>query len=476
VYIKGLSHKDDVLAAWQQFMLHMNVLTAGEYKVIEVQCDNAGEIVAGAMGAYLLRTNVSTSRRSAPHTQAQDGKVEVTGRHVFDWERTQRIHAELPPSLWEESVLDVVDKRRLLFSEFAGGIPYTLASGRPADEQLAMCKPFGCVAYCLIPKKLRTKTMAKAHVGIMLGRLPEHKAWRVLRLPSMAVKIVRHLLVNPLAVRRADRRMLRCTAADAKDMEAVLMHMESKYEQHHGPLFARNDGTVTHHAPLSSRMSTSHNEQLVGHRITQLSAETSHTDLAGRQSAGRQQVNGQHQRSNFSNIKNQLSQSVDHTEASRRLLGAAFDKPPSDASRTRPPTRSSALAPLSVRRLAADHGFAGQSGVVSGHTRSAAATAACVGVSACAAMHHALFVALCTTTLESLCPDDREWELPWRQLEHAFATKSVESNQLFIDRDLPRTLDEALNCPREGPLWLRGWVHEQNMLRMFNTFGNPITR
>jgi hypothetical protein len=94
-----------------------------------------------------------------------------------------------------------------------------------------MLRRFGSICYCLTPKEIRDQRPApKAFIAQMLNIDPDHKAWRVLQLPSKKIKVVRHLICNEQCITIDDRKRLKVPHDIAKKMNAVLLESEAGYE------------------------------------------------------------------------------------------------------------------------------------------------------------------------------------------------------------------------------------------------------
>ena len=86
-------------------------------------------------------------------------------------------HAGLPKSYWALAMAAAVHIRNRVCSCGAGGVPYQLVTGRPAD--LSSMRVFGCPAYVHVDKSQRRKLDDRAWKGVFVGYAPESHVWLV---------------------------------------------------------------------------------------------------------------------------------------------------------------------------------------------------------------------------------------------------------------------------------------------------------
>jgi hypothetical protein len=85
--------------------------------------------------------------------------------------------AALPKSLWALAMAAAVHVRNCVHSNGAGGVPFTLATGRRAD--LSSMRVFGCPAFVHVDKSQPRKLDDRAWKEVSVGYASESPAWLV---------------------------------------------------------------------------------------------------------------------------------------------------------------------------------------------------------------------------------------------------------------------------------------------------------
>jgi hypothetical protein len=85
--------------------------------------------------------------------------------------------AALPKSYRALKMAVAIHVRNHVHSGRAGGVPFTLATGRQAD--LSSMLVFGCLAYVHADKSQRRKLDYRAWKGVFVGSASESPAWLV---------------------------------------------------------------------------------------------------------------------------------------------------------------------------------------------------------------------------------------------------------------------------------------------------------
>jgi hypothetical protein len=102
--------------------------------------------------------------------------------------------AALPKSYWALAV----HIRNRVHSGGAGGVPFTLATGRRAD--LSFMRVFGCTAYVHVDKSQRRKVADRAWKGVFVGYASESHAWLVYNPATRWVLSSRNVVFDEVAV------------------------------------------------------------------------------------------------------------------------------------------------------------------------------------------------------------------------------------------------------------------------------------
>ena len=131
--------------------LYQYIATSINKQVKMVRCDNGLEFCNKELTNFLSDKG-AISGTSAPHCQQQNGRIERENRIVVESARSMIHQNNEPKHLWAEAVKIT---------------PYELWHGKKPN--ILHMRPFGAVAFVLVPKIYRAKFDANATNGILVG-------------------------------------------------------------------------------------------------------------------------------------------------------------------------------------------------------------------------------------------------------------------------------------------------------------------
>lgn len=143
--------------------------------IITIRTDNGSEYVNKQLDAYLASKGIR-HEYSMAYTPQQNGEAERLNRTLQDKARPMLSEAKLPLDMWGEAVITANYLRCVTPVAGKPKTPWELFYATAPD--LSHLRSFGCRAYVLVPKQLRTHKMAEvSRSGIMVGyALPGGKA------------------------------------------------------------------------------------------------------------------------------------------------------------------------------------------------------------------------------------------------------------------------------------------------------------
>jgi hypothetical protein len=106
--------------------------------------------------------------------------------------------AALPKSYWAIAMAAAVHVRNRVHSGGAGGVTFTLATGRRAD--LSSMRVFGCPVYVYVDKSQRRKLDDHAWEGVFVAYASESPAWLVYNPATRRVVSSRNVVFDEAAV------------------------------------------------------------------------------------------------------------------------------------------------------------------------------------------------------------------------------------------------------------------------------------
>jgi ribonuclease HI len=147
-------------------------------KIKTVRTDNGREYVNENLGSYLREQGIK-HEHSMPYTPQQNGVAERLNRTLLERARPMLSEAGLPLDMWGEVIRTANYLRTLAPEKGKMQTPWELYYGNKPD--LSHLRSFGCRAYVMIPKQMRTHKLAEvSQTGVMVGYAVNGKGWRIL--------------------------------------------------------------------------------------------------------------------------------------------------------------------------------------------------------------------------------------------------------------------------------------------------------
>ncbi|KAJ3527698.1 hypothetical protein NMY22_g9685 [Coprinellus aureogranulatus] len=174
------------------FRTHIGKFRMGEGFYTSIRSDNGGEYIGAEVEAF-LKSHGIFHEKTAPYTPEQNGLAERMNQSLRNSATAMLIDSGLPKTYWTEAMTMAAHIiARTPAAGIGGDIPYERMFKRKVDP--TTLRPFGCVAYALIPKDLRKgKFDSNARKCILLGYQSEQRAYRLLDLATKKVISSRHV-------------------------------------------------------------------------------------------------------------------------------------------------------------------------------------------------------------------------------------------------------------------------------------------
>ena len=130
---------------------------------------------------------------TTPYTPEQNGYSERLNRTITESMRSMLFDSKLPVEFWGEAAKTAayIQNRLPLGDDYGAKTPYKIYTGhKPSVKHL---RPFGCVAYCYIPKEKRSKLENKAYRTVFVGYCRSNHQFRVWNPLKKEVEIHTHV-------------------------------------------------------------------------------------------------------------------------------------------------------------------------------------------------------------------------------------------------------------------------------------------
>jgi hypothetical protein len=181
-YTEGfaLSTKDRTLDALKVFV--PNALSAG----IKIKClysDKGGEFTSAEFRQYCESKGINQQYISTESPQANgsiesyNGVIQTAMRANLSLAQKVNSVAKVGARFWADSLRHAVMARNCISTRKDPVSPFEKWFGNKPD--LNRLRAFGCPAYVLLRKRLRTKTGPRAAVGLLVGYTRDLSAWRI---------------------------------------------------------------------------------------------------------------------------------------------------------------------------------------------------------------------------------------------------------------------------------------------------------
>ena len=180
VYISGLRTKADVFHHLKDFVSQIELETGHRVKII--RSDGGGEYTSSNVQSFLKGKGIR-HELTTPNTPQHNGVAERMNRTLLDKVRAMLFDADLPETYWHHAIqhatyIHNVSPTRALDDK----TPEEAWSGTKPD--LSRLRIFGCKVFVHIPDSLCSKLGSKSLICAHLGYAPQHKAFRLIHLPS----------------------------------------------------------------------------------------------------------------------------------------------------------------------------------------------------------------------------------------------------------------------------------------------------
>ena len=207
----ALRSKDEATSSFRRMLTTIRSLG---YTVRRLRVDNDTVFLGAAFRSLLDEFNIALEV-TAPYAHWQHGRIERQWGTLVPMAQSMIRHAGLPKSYWALAMAAAVHIRNRVCSSGAGGVPYQLVTGRPAD--LSSMRVFGCPAYVHVDKSQRRKLDDRAWKGVFVGYAPESPAWLVYNPTTRRVVSSRNVVFDESAIISMGES---CPAREMLDAEA----------------------------------------------------------------------------------------------------------------------------------------------------------------------------------------------------------------------------------------------------------------
>ncbi|KAI7958937.1 hypothetical protein MJO28_002728 [Puccinia striiformis f. sp. tritici] len=182
--VKLLKHKSQTLEKFEEFVPWAENQTGKTIK--RIISDNGGEF-KNIFFEDFCRSRGINHQFAPAYTPENNGVSERSNRAILDKARCLFAQANLSPRFWAEAVVTATDLCNLLPSRTRNfSIPYDTFFGRSVD--ISKLRPFGCLAYLLIPEAVRTKKLdARSEKCIFVGYANNFSTYRFVKIESKSL-------------------------------------------------------------------------------------------------------------------------------------------------------------------------------------------------------------------------------------------------------------------------------------------------
>jgi hypothetical protein len=159
--------------------------------------DNDTVFLGAAFRNLLDEFNIAVAI-TAPYAHWQHGRIERQWGTLVPMAQSMLRQAALPKSYWALAMAAAVHVCNRVHSSGAGGVPFTLATGRRAD--LSSMRVFGCPTYVHVDKSQRRKLDDRPWKGVFVGYASESPAWLVYNPATRRVVSSRNVVFDEAAI------------------------------------------------------------------------------------------------------------------------------------------------------------------------------------------------------------------------------------------------------------------------------------
>ncbi|GFX97790.1 retrovirus-related Pol polyprotein from transposon TNT 1-94 [Trichonephila clavipes] len=145
-------------------------------KVIAVRTDGGLEFCNKDMDNFLTKLGIKHEVTNS-YTPEMNGVAERFNLTALDGIKTLLKSSEVPHKFWGEALLCFTYAWNRICHKDSNKTPFEKYSGR--KPSVLHLKPFGCLAYAGVPKRIRKKFDLRAKIGIMMGYAQRTKGYRI---------------------------------------------------------------------------------------------------------------------------------------------------------------------------------------------------------------------------------------------------------------------------------------------------------
>jgi hypothetical protein len=175
IYFLTGKTSEEVLKRFLEFKALVETQTGKRIKALGY--DNGGEYTSFAFKRFCVEDGIKREL-AVPYTPQQNGISERKNRAIVGAAKVMLHDQNLPTFLWVEACNTTVYLQNRSPHKVLGNVTPEEAFTRKKPD-ISHLKIFGCVAYCHIPAKKRTKLDPTAEKGILVGYSETSKAYRV---------------------------------------------------------------------------------------------------------------------------------------------------------------------------------------------------------------------------------------------------------------------------------------------------------
>jgi transposase InsO family protein len=173
-YVYLISHKSEAFDCFLKFKAEVENQLEKKIKIL--RSDRGGEYTSETFKSY--GTNVGIIRQyTMAYTPQQNGVAERRNRTLLDMVRSMMAHANLSTTFWGDALLTAVYVLNRVPTKSVPKTPYEMWTGR--IPSLADLRPWGSLAYVLLPTQHRSKLDSKT-IECVFIRYPMHSKGYVL--------------------------------------------------------------------------------------------------------------------------------------------------------------------------------------------------------------------------------------------------------------------------------------------------------
>lgn len=207
-FAKKKTEIGDLLKSWKSdveafFRTKLGDLTLSENWLEFLRSDNGTEFTNEQTSEWLRSLGIQ-HEKSAPYTPEQNGVAERMIQTTANLATTILAESGLPGMFWADAMATATYVTSRTPSASVGGrVPQTLLTGRRVNVK--HFRPFGCPAYPIVPKKLRSGKFGwKARRCVMIGYPEGTKGFKLWDIDKKTIVVSRHVKFDESGKTRSD--------------------------------------------------------------------------------------------------------------------------------------------------------------------------------------------------------------------------------------------------------------------------------